>query len=92
MFEEAAESLSAPTRPLRGPRRGIERLAPAPLGRSLPVGVLKVFSTSATPRRVADEPHPVQPLGRDRQHNSRRVSGAVRGLPLGPDNPHAYGL
>ena len=92
MFEEAAESLSAPTRPLRGLRRGIERLVPAPLGRSLSVGVLKVFATSATQRRVADEHHPVQPLGRDRQHNSRRVSGAGLGLPRGPDDPHAYGL
>ena len=47
------------------------------------MGVLKVFSTSATPRRVAEEHHPVQPLGLDRQHNSRRVSGAGRGACLG---------
>ena len=32
MLEEAAESLSAPKIPLRGPRSGIERLVPAPLG------------------------------------------------------------
>ena len=38
MFEEAAESLSAPKLPRRGPRSGIERLVPAPLVRSLPIG------------------------------------------------------
>ena len=92
MFKEAAESLSAPKLPLRGPRRGIERLVPAPLVRSLPVVVLKVFSNSATPRRFAEEHHPVQTLGLDRQHKSLRVSVAVRGLPRGPDDPHAYGL
>ena len=32
MLEEAAESLSAPKRPLRGLRSGIERLVPAPWG------------------------------------------------------------
>ena len=92
MFEEAAESLSAPKLPLRGPRRGIERLVPAPLVRSLPVGVLKVCSNSATQRRFAEEHHPAQTLGLDRQHKSLRVSVAVRGLPRGPDDPHAYGL
>ena len=51
MFEEAAESLSAPKLPRRGPRSGIERLVPAPLVWSLPVVVLKVFSNSATQRR-----------------------------------------
>ena len=35
MFEEAAESLSAPKLPRRGPRSGIERLVLAPLVRSL---------------------------------------------------------
>ena len=43
MFEEAAKSLSAPKLPRHGPRNGIERLVPAPLVRSLPVVVLKVF-------------------------------------------------
>ena len=77
MFEEAAESLSAPKLPLRGPRSGIERLVPAPLVRSLPVVVLTVFSNSATQRRFAEEHQPVQTLGRDRQHKSLRVSVAV---------------
>ena len=52
MFEEAAESLSAPKLPLRGPRSGIERLVPAPLVWSLPVVVLKVFSASPRPVTV----------------------------------------
>ena len=86
------QGISAPKLPLRGPRSGIERLVPAPLVRSLPVVVLKVCSNSATQRRFAEEHHPVQTLGLDRQHKSLRVSVAVRGLPRGPDDPHAYGL
>ncbi len=92
MFEEAAESLSAPKLPLRGARSEIERLVPAPLVRSFPVVVLKVFPNSAMQRRFAEEHHPVQTLGLDRQHKSLRVSVAVRSLPRGPDDPHAYGL
>ena len=92
MFEEAAESLTAPKRPLRGPRSDIERLVPAPLVRSLPVVVLKVFSNSATQRRFAEEHHPVQTLGLDRQHKSLRVRVAVRGLPRGSEDPHADGV
>ena len=92
MFEEAAESLTAPKCPLRGPPSEIERLVPAPLVRSLPVVVLKVFSNSATQRRFAEEHHPVQTFGLDRQHKSLRVRVAVRGLPRGPDDPHADGL
>ena len=92
MFEEAAESLTAPKRPLRGPRSDIERLVPAPLVRSLPVVVLKVFSNSATQRRFAEEHYPVQTLGLDRQHKSLRVRVAVRGLPRGSEDPHADGV
>ena len=64
MFEEAAESLSAPKLPLRGPRSGIERLVPAPLVRSLPVVVLKVCSNSATQRRFAALLHEDSAVGR----------------------------
>ena len=56
MFEEAAESLSAPKLPLRGPRSGIERLVPAPLLRSLPVVVLKgTVRLRARVAKCADE-------------------------------------
>ena len=92
MFAEAAESLGAPKLPLCGPRSGSERLVPEPLVRSLPVGVLTVFSNSVTPRRFAEEHHPVQTLGRDRQHKALRVSVAVRGLPRGQEDLHAYDL